>query len=62
MEIDSYTIEAISPTKRPAIWAVSGNGVYPLCYLQKPAWMSDEQFEKVVSAIRLDATKDFLDD
>ena len=32
----------------------------PLVYLRKPNWISDEQFKKIVSAIRLDISeKDF---
>lgn len=61
MGIEKYTVERIGDTKRPAVWAVNGNSIYPLCYLQKPKWMSNEQFDKVVKAIRLDAPKDILD-
>lgn len=62
MTIESYSIETISPSKRPAIWAVNGNKFYPVCYLQKPKWMSDEQFQKVIDCIKWDAPQDILDD
>lgn len=61
MGIEKYSVERIGSKGRPAIWAVSGNSTYPICYLQKPKWMTDEQFQKVVDAIRLNAEKDFLD-
>ena len=61
MRIESYSVETIAPHKRPAIWAISGNGIYPICNLRKPAWMTDEQFERVVKSIRLDAPADILE-
>lgn len=59
--IDRYSVERIKPHKQYAVWAVSGNRMYPLCYIQKPKYMSDAEYEKVCKAIRLDAPKDFME-
>jgi len=61
MTINSYSVETIEPQKRPAIWAVSGNSIYPVCYLRKPKWMTEEQFDRVVKAVRFEASPDILE-
>lgn len=61
MRIEKYSVEKIKPHKMYAIWVWSGKGIYPLCYLKKPSWMSTEQYERVAKSIRLNAPKDLLE-
>jgi hypothetical protein len=58
--VESYSIETVRPDKRPAIWGMAGNRLYPLCYLRKPKWMTEAQFEAIVKSIKIDATSDIL--
>jgi len=60
MKVKKYTVETIRPDSRPAIWGMTGNGVYPLCYLRKPKWMTEAQFDAVVKSIRINAGTDLL--
>ena len=58
----SYSIEVIKPDRRPAIWVMrEPNHLLPVCYLQRPKWLSDAQWDAVIDAIRLDARTDFLE-
>ena len=56
VKIKSYTISPDGVKgfcKRPVILGSNGINGLPLCYLQKPKWMSDEQFRIVVHGIKL---------
>ena len=43
--------------KQPAIWGMFSDGknehIAPLVYLQKPKWMTNKQFTKILDAITL---------
>ena len=59
--IEQYTVERIHPHKQFAVWAMTGNRIYPVCYIQKPKWMSESDYEKVAKCIRFDAPKNILE-
>ena len=61
MGIEKYSVERIKPCKQFAVWAVNGNRMFPVMYLQKPGWMSAEEYEKVCKCIRFDAPQNILD-
>ena len=59
MKLESYSIDKEGVKgicKSPAIWGnnMNTNEVYPLVYLGKPKWMTDEAFNKVLDGLRLD--------
>ena len=61
MKLEFYSI---SPpvkglTKSFVIWIREESTIYPLVYLQKPKWISDKSFKKIVLSIRLDLPQDF---
>jgi len=61
MRVTGYSVERIAPDKSYAVWVtMEPNIVSPVCYLKKPKWLTDEQWESVVKSIKLDATPDFL--
>lgn len=46
--------------KQPALWGHEKNraSMVPLIYLQKPKWISEETFLRIVESIRLDIPRD----
>ena len=61
LTMKSYSVGTITPLKRPAIWAVcEPNQVRPLVYLQRPKWVSDEQWARILKAIKIDAEPGML--
>ena len=61
--ITEYSVETIRPTKRPGIWAIcEPNIIRPLAYLQRPGWVTDKQWERIVTAVRIDAKPGMLND
>ena len=57
----SYSVETIKPLKRPAIWAFcEPNHIRPLVYLQRPKWVSDEQWARILKVIKIDAEPGML--
>jgi hypothetical protein len=61
-KLNSYSVCAPSKglNKR---WYIGGlfspNIISPLFYIQKPKWISDESFQKIVDAIRLEIPQGF---
>jgi len=59
----SYSIETIPPFRRPAIWLLrEPNHLIPACYLQKPKWLSETQWQRVLESIEINASPDFLNE
>ena len=56
MKIESYSIA--SPIKgvckSHGIWAQEGNKTAPLVYLQRPKWIPENEWKKIIDSIRLD--------
>lgn len=48
--------------KSPAICLWKGNTEYPICYLRKPKWVSQELFDRFLEAISISVKKGFLDE
>lgn len=62
MKILSYSISQIAPDRGYAIWAMmEPNNAMPVCYLRKPKWMNDAQWDAVLGAVRFEANSDILD-
>ena len=64
LTLKSYTVERIPPDKSPAIWGMfEPNLACKLCILQKPKWMTDEQFDVIVKSIRAEGVpKDLFEE
>lgn len=61
-KVTSYGISTIKPNKTPAIWVIiEPNIAMPVCYLRKPKWLTDDQWEAVLGAIRFEATAGILE-
>jgi hypothetical protein len=61
-KILSYSISTIKPDKTPAIWVVrEPNIAAPICYLRRPKWLNDAQWNAVLDSIVLKATPDLLE-
>ena len=59
--IKTYSVETIKPSKRPGIWVHCEPSILrPLAYLQRPSWVNDEQWERILKAIRINAEPDML--
>jgi len=43
--------------KSPIIWAVDGGGYWPICYLTKPRYVSDENFNKFLDGFTFEIKK-----
>lgn len=57
-----YSITKIHPDKREAIWGMfEPNILMPLCYLQKPKYVSQEDWEIIVRSIRFDLKQNSLE-
>jgi ABC-type glutathione transport system ATPase component len=62
LKVRSYSVEKISPSRRPAIWLhVEPNILFPVCYLQRPKHISDGQWRRVLKAIRIEAEPGILE-
>lgn len=54
IKLKSYSVETIPPDRRPGIWGTFSDGVLrPLCYLRKPKCMTDDDFNVVVSRLKI---------
>ena len=55
-KIKAYSVEKgiKGICKSPAIWAhdAEKNSMMPVCYLMKPKWMTEEQFEKIIESMK----------
>ena len=66
IKVTAYSI-SINPIsgicKQPALWAVlTGehcNASFPLIYFQKPKWLNESSFLKIVKSVRLDLPRGF---
>ena len=57
----SYAVKRIEPDKREAIWGMfEPNILVPLCYLQKPKHVSQEDWQIIIEAIRLELNQNSL--
>lgn len=52
-EIVLYTKGMAGIVKSPGIWATINCTMYPLCYLLKPKWMSEELWKDFLSRLRI---------
>lgn len=43
--------------KRSALWGHKGSRIFPLIYFQKPKWISEESFTKIIESIELNLDK-----
>ena len=41
-------------TRGPAIYFTEGSTCYPVCYLRKPKYLSEANWQKVLDAIRVE--------
>lgn len=56
-DLESYFINrnGLGYTKSPAIWGnYKPNTIAPLVYLKKPKWVSDDDFDKILDALKLE--------
>jgi hypothetical protein len=61
-KVKSYSVETIMPGRMPAIWVMMEPNIYaPICYLKRPKWLSDAQWEAVLGAIQVNATANLLE-
>ena len=59
--IKTYSVETIKPLKRPGIWVLcEPNILRPLVYLQRPSWVNDQQWARILKAIRIEVGPDML--
>jgi hypothetical protein len=63
MRIKSYFVNKLPP-RSWAIWAndADENRSFPIAYLRKPLWLTEDQWLAVVAAIRLEARADLLEE
>lgn len=52
-EMTGATPAASGWPKRPCLWLRKGSALYPLMYLQKAKWLTDEQFTAVLDGLKL---------
>lgn len=59
--IESFSMStAKGIIKGTAIWGEIGSATFPLCYLHKPKWMSEGDFNKFLNALVLKIDKELL--
>jgi len=39
--------------RKRSIWGISGSAIWPLIYFRKPKWMTEDDFQYVMSRLRL---------
>jgi hypothetical protein len=61
-KIESYWIGKVTPDKTPAIWVLMEPNISsPICYLKRPKWLNDAQWEAVLGSIEFKATARLLE-